>query len=356
LGCIFLPFPDSDRYVRVLLDISPDDPLLVKTASDGVDKHSDSPRLQHPVERLEEYINQRLPRKVTLSNPQWITTFRVNERLAGSYRSGNVFLMGDAAHVHAPAGGQGMNLGLQDAFNLAWKLSLVLQGKGSSEALLSSYESERRPVAKDIINGSSIAASFAASRSVFMRYLRSRVFFPLIPYVLGWLDMNKTVETLGQLALQYAVNPVVCESKVKAAIQTGSRAPTHGTLVSLITGISISPLQIYANSTLHILFCLVLGKGTDSLARDYIPKIKLKFPDLFDTHVLYQNLEVRVDGGPWDDQWYDQSGDVFAFFDFQIKEDAIVYAVVRPDGYLGFLGESESDLYTWINSFLIKSH
>ena len=65
---------------------------------------------------------------MTLSNPVWLTGFAVNERKVTDYRAGRVFLAGDAAHIHSPAGGQGMNTGMQDAFNLAWKLALVEQG------------------------------------------------------------------------------------------------------------------------------------------------------------------------------------------------------------------------------------
>jgi 2-polyprenyl-6-methoxyphenol hydroxylase-like FAD-dependent oxidoreductase len=72
--------------------------------------------------------------------------FRISMRLADRYRQGRVFIAGDAAHIHPPTGGQGMNTGIQDAYNLAWKLALVLDA-AAPEALLDSYEAERRPVA-----------------------------------------------------------------------------------------------------------------------------------------------------------------------------------------------------------------
>src|SRR5262249_4053691 len=75
---------------------------------------------------------------VKLSDPTWISPFAINTRLVPSMQAGRVFLAGDAAHVHSPVGGQGMNTGIQDAINLAWKLALVVRGKGS-EALLASY-------------------------------------------------------------------------------------------------------------------------------------------------------------------------------------------------------------------------
>ncbi|MET9227542.1 rifampin monooxygenase [Lentzea sp. NPDC003310] len=84
-------------------------------------------------------------------SPRWLSRFGDATRQAERYRSGRVFLAGDAAHVHPPTGGQGLNLGVQDAFNLGWKLALVVHGRASSD-LLDTYESERHPVAEEVLN------------------------------------------------------------------------------------------------------------------------------------------------------------------------------------------------------------
>jgi hypothetical protein len=86
---------------------------------------------------------------IRLHAPQWSSLWRANIRLVDRYREGQVFLAGDAAHIHSPAGGQGMNTGIQDAHNLGWKLAAV--AKGASPALLDSYETERRPVAAGVL-------------------------------------------------------------------------------------------------------------------------------------------------------------------------------------------------------------
>ena len=86
---------------------------------------------------------------IRLHEPEWSTLWRANIRLVDRYREGRVFLAGDAAHIHSPAGGQGMNTGIQDAHNLGWKLAAV--AKGASSALLDSYEAERRPVAASVL-------------------------------------------------------------------------------------------------------------------------------------------------------------------------------------------------------------
>ena len=86
---------------------------------------------------------------IRLKAPQWSSLWRANIRLVERYRQGRVFLAGDAAHIHSPAGGQGMNTGIQDAYNLGWKLAAV--ERGASPALLDSYEAERRPVAAGVL-------------------------------------------------------------------------------------------------------------------------------------------------------------------------------------------------------------
>ncbi|MEU4210716.1 FAD-dependent monooxygenase [Streptomyces sp. NPDC026206] len=87
---------------------------------------------------------------VRLANPTWVSTYRVNVRMAERFRAGRVFLAGDAAHVQPIAGGLGMNTGIQDAFNLGWKLALVAQGL-AGEGLLGTYESERMPIASWVL-------------------------------------------------------------------------------------------------------------------------------------------------------------------------------------------------------------
>ncbi|MEU6412139.1 FAD-dependent oxidoreductase [Microbispora sp. NPDC046933] len=95
------------------------------------------------------FAERSMLRRVRLTELLWSSLYRVNIRLADRYRSGRVFLAGDAVHVHPPAGGQGLNTGVQDAYNLGWKLARVLAG--APETLLDTYEEERRPVAARVL-------------------------------------------------------------------------------------------------------------------------------------------------------------------------------------------------------------
>lgn len=90
---------------------------------------------------------------VTLTSATWLSVYRVNVRMVEHYRRGRILLAGDAAHVHSPAGGQGMNTGIQDAYNLGWKLAAVIEG--ASDTLLDTYEGERIPVARAVLHDSS---------------------------------------------------------------------------------------------------------------------------------------------------------------------------------------------------------
>ena len=88
-----------------------------------------------------------------LSDPRWVTRFRTQHRLAGRFRERRVFLAGDAGHVHVPIGGQGMNYGMADAFNLAWKLAAVIRGDARPEPLLDSYNAERHRADEALLHG-----------------------------------------------------------------------------------------------------------------------------------------------------------------------------------------------------------
>ena len=102
------------------------------------------------VDMMQKLVDERGPRGIKLTDPVWQTVFRVHARHATDFQRGRVFLMGDAAHVHSPAGGQGMNNGLQDAHNLAWKLAAVIHGDSPS-SILDDYGAERAHITRRIV-------------------------------------------------------------------------------------------------------------------------------------------------------------------------------------------------------------
>ncbi len=124
---------------------------------------------------------------VALKNPQWFSIFRSHSRCVTTYRQNRCFLVGDAAHIHSPVGAQGMNTGIQDAYNLAWKLAFFIQGKASAE-LLDSYEQERRPVALNVIRYTDFAYKLMTSDAKLARFSRLQLAAVLLPLLLKWTN------------------------------------------------------------------------------------------------------------------------------------------------------------------------
>jgi 2-polyprenyl-6-methoxyphenol hydroxylase-like FAD-dependent oxidoreductase len=142
---VAIPLPERNRYRVSMLA-----PIRSADAEAGTDHGLQTDRPAPTLEELQTVADRLLPTKVTMSDLQWSSNFRISMRLAARYREGRCFLAGDAAHIHPPTGGQGMNTGIQDAYNLAWKMALVLKG-ATSPSLLDTYEEERRPVGADVV-------------------------------------------------------------------------------------------------------------------------------------------------------------------------------------------------------------
>jgi 4,5-epoxidase len=137
-------------------------------------------------------------------DPEWVASFRVHRRLAETYRAGRILLAGDAAHVHSPFGGQGMNTGIGDAENLAWKLAMVVNATAAPE-LLDSYEAERRPIAAKALKSTGAAGNLILGNHVFARLLRDRIVVPLM----NKPSMQRHVwEGLSQLKVTYRRGPL----------------------------------------------------------------------------------------------------------------------------------------------------
>jgi 2-polyprenyl-6-methoxyphenol hydroxylase-like FAD-dependent oxidoreductase len=136
---------------------APDGPVVVLPMLDGrmrflaeVHDAPGTPMNMHPTQDELQAILDRRIGGIRVVRSHWLTSFEIHHARVPAYRWGRVFLAGDAAHIHSPAGGQGMNTGMQDAFNLAWKLAAVVNGQ-AGDTLLDSYEAERIPVADSVI-------------------------------------------------------------------------------------------------------------------------------------------------------------------------------------------------------------
>jgi len=152
-----------------------------------------------------------------MSNPIWLASFRINERKVKDYRKGRVFLAGDAAHIHSPAGGQGMNTGMQDAFNLAWKLALVVKGD-ANPSLLDSYSPERTAVGDRVLRNAGRMTEAATLRNPLLQGIRNTVakFATGFPVV-----QHKMANQLAEMDIGYPESPLTAHH---GHIGTGPKA------------------------------------------------------------------------------------------------------------------------------------
>ncbi|HTQ00573.1 MAG TPA: FAD-dependent monooxygenase [Casimicrobiaceae bacterium] len=154
---------------------------------------------------VQALVDARGPGGVTLSDPLWLSSFGVNERKVAHYRHGRIFLAGDAAHIHSPAGGQGMNTGMQDAFNLAWKLALAVAAARAAERLLDSYSAERSPIAAQVLADSGRLLRIATASNALVQDVRNF----MLHHVLGLAPVQHAmVDRLTEVAVEYPHSPL----------------------------------------------------------------------------------------------------------------------------------------------------
>src|SRR5436853_4562899 len=157
----------------------------------------------------------------------WYSTYRIHHRRAARFHDHRCFLLGDAAHIHSPVGGQGMNTGLQDAYNLAWKLALVVSGRAGA-ALLDSYEAERVPVAKRLLSTTDRAFSLVVADSWLAGLFRTRVVPKIMAFLMGLNWVQRLVfRTISQIGIRYR-NSSLSETLAglpEAAPRAGDRFP-----------------------------------------------------------------------------------------------------------------------------------
>ena len=206
-------FPLGGTRYRVIADVG-------ESASKGIGEH----RLP-TLEEIQQIIDARGPKGLSANNPVWLSGFAINERKVADYRAQRVFLAGDAAHVHSPAGGQGMNTGMHDAFNLAWKLSLASRGLCAAEPLLASYSPERSAVAKLVLEETGRTTAMALIKGEAKQTIRNHV----AALVFGLTPVRHAMaNTISEVSVGYPDSPLnrSCDFE-HAGPAPGKRAPIH---------------------------------------------------------------------------------------------------------------------------------
>ncbi len=193
--------------------------------------------------------------KLQVNKVNWFSTYHVHHRVAAHFGKGRAFLVGDAAHIHSPVGGQGMNTGIGDAVNLAWKLAAVLAGR-APESLLATYEVERMAFARRLVATTDRAFSFVTADGPFAAWVRTRVAPLVISRVVAFKPFREFLfRTVSQVNVNYRGMPLSAGSAGR--VHGGDRLPwVYGGSPDNFAPLAAMTWQVH-----------VYGRASDSLVR-----------------------------------------------------------------------------------------
>lgn len=207
----FFPMPGDNRYR--IVGTFPES----KNQEDGEVDYAE----------IEQEIKEQAKLDLNISDVRWFSLYKVHSRRVNKFSEGKCFVAGDAAHIHSPAGAQGMNTGIQDAYNLAWKLALVIKGE-ASESLLDTYNEERLANAKRLLNTTDQMFELAAGSSWLMSFIRTTIFPPVAGFIASLESVSKRVFPLiSQIGINYRKDELLSEHTDDEFddVQAGDRLP-----------------------------------------------------------------------------------------------------------------------------------
>lgn len=281
---------------------------------------------------VQAMVDKRGPSGLTVSNPVWLANFRINERKVSDYRRGRVALAGDSAHIHSPAGGQGMNTGMQDAFNLAWKLALVHHGKGQAEPLLTSYSQERSAVGDQVLRGAAMLTSAATMRNPVAQWLRNCIASVVSSF--GFAQ-DRIKNELCELSIHYRNSLLSAQlwPRLTGGLAAGERM-CDAPLTSAMNG-NRTTLFAAMRGIRHSLLLLPASHESDEMTQllTIAGEAERCFPEVFETHRILKAEGATPNAtGASATTWLDATGRVHE------KLHAIqpTLILIRPDGYIGF--------------------
>ena len=259
-------------------------------------------------------------------DPSWLAGFGIQHRRTVHIRMGRVFLCGDAAHVHSPAGGQGMNMGLGDAFNLGWKLAHVIHGN-SREEILDSYEEERMPVIDGVMRMTDQMTKLISATDGPRVWIREWI----LPIVAKMGFAAKMAMRLSQLSLGYPHSSIVLPGRVAAGAKPGERVPPLSFLDLATKRASRTP-DLFGKGKIVFLVMPDLGIGSEGMREVMDRRL-----DLIDWQWMVKKgsrkpSEARIG----ELVWVDEGG--------KVREELGVgdhpsFALLRPDGIVMARGE-----------------
>jgi 2-polyprenyl-6-methoxyphenol hydroxylase-like FAD-dependent oxidoreductase len=317
---VLIFFPMSPGRFRVIADLG---------RAPGTDKPAD-PTLDE-VQRL---VDGRGPAGVRVHDPIWLSGFRIHERKVNDYQKGQAFLCGDAAHIHSPAGGQGMNTGMQDAFNLAWKLALVHK-RQAKPLLLASYTKERSAVGDMVLRDAGLFTRVAMIRNPVLQFMRNHMMA-----LAGKLTavQERAIAQLTEMAVHYPDSPLTADDPGDAwhgEVRAGDRLP-DAELQEAATGKTVRLLKSIGGSVHTVL--VIVDEKTDETLADQAAAVTDKFGELVQV--------VVVSPSAADLSGHNAAAKTLIDSQRQLRDRLAVrgtaIVLVRPDGYIGFRGHSQS--------------
>lgn len=271
---------------------------------------------------IEERMRRHCRVNVRLSNPRWLSLFRLHHRGVDRYRSRNAFVAGDAAHIHSPVGGQGMNTGIQDAWNLSWKLGLVMSGR-AQPAILDSYHEERFPVGQRLLQFTDRLFSIVISRNWLLSLLRTWVIPAIAPFATrSRARRARTFRFISQIAIRYRSSRLNEEmGEFDTGPQAGDRVPDIAILKANGSATSLHA-QLDGKR-----YCLLAFIGDDAHAARSMTTSLTGFENLVIPKLVTRSTNISSGHALIDEQG-------LAYRRFGIRESGLY--LIRPDDHVAF--------------------
>lgn len=297
---VAIPLPGRRRYRMSML--VPPELSAPDAGADGI-AHGFSGGATPELRHIQAVLDQLSPEPTTASNLRWSSVFRISHRIVDAYGRGRVFVAGDAAHIHPPTGAQGMNTGIQDAQNIAWKVALAVRGV-ASPGLTDTYDAERRPVGEEVVGRTVRSAREGIGA--------------------GETSVETAMRRQAQLLISYADSPLISEADASATtVQPGERAPDARGLTRDMVAYPVRLFELFGGVN-HTL--LLYADGSPDEMEDLADAATAAAHGLVDVYLLSSGpvesvLTVVVDA----------DGEFAKAYGI----DGPSALVIRPDGYLG---------------------